>query len=212
MSNIYDTRLECVTNYELLKFTDPKKIIINTCSKFRFSVCNDLVFESHNCTMHDDILLFSQKFPREVFLARYYDISEWNIPPALCFRYEDGQHKFIGYEPIYIMKDHELIYDVLGEEIFLKLWKRIKKYLFRLDQTKEYILDGELRCDPLEHHYDDCVSSNVTINAEYENYKLSVEKYRNSELRFHGYKRISPSEEWEEIIGFEDEGYSDCPF
>jgi hypothetical protein len=200
MANYFDTRLECLTNNELLKFIDPKKIIKSTWSKLRFSICDELIFESRNCTMHEDILLLSKKFPREVFLVRYYDSPEYEDSLTECYRYEDGKCKFIGYEPKYTFNDHDHIIKVLGEEVTHKLWKRIRRYLMRLDQTKESILDGELNCDILENHYDECVTSSVTIHAEFENFKLSVDKIRNSELVLHGYQRNSESEDWEEIL------------
>lgn len=158
MANYYDTRIECLTNSELLKFIDPKKIIKSTCSKFDFSISDELIFESRNCTMHEDILLLSNKFPREIFLVRYCDSPEY-------------------------------------------------------DQTKESILDGELNCDILENHYDECVASSVTIHAEFENYKLSVDKTRNSELVLHGYHRNSKAEDWKEIlIESKKEEYGEFPF
>jgi hypothetical protein len=200
MANYFDTRLECLTNNELLKFIDSKKIIKNTWSKLRFSICDELIFESRNCTMHEDILLLSEKFPKEVFLARYYDPADYEEALTECYRYEDGKHEFIGYEPNYTFNDHDHIIKVFGEEVAHKLWKRIRRYLFRLDQTNESLLDGELHCDILEHHYDECVTSSVTIHAEYENFKLSVDKHRNSELIFHGYQRDSESEDWKEIL------------
>lgn len=200
MANYFDTRLECLTNSELLKFLDPKKIVKSTWTKLRFSICDELVFESRNCTMHEDILLLSEKFPKEVFLARYYDPADYEEALTECYRYEDGKHEFIGYEPNYTFNDHDHIIKVFGEEVSHKLWKRIRRYLFRLDQTNESLLDGELHCDILEHHYDECVTSNVTIHAELENFKLSVDKTRNSELIFHGYQRNSESEDWKEIL------------
>jgi hypothetical protein len=200
MANYYVTRLECLTNYELLKFIDPKKIIKTTNSKLSYSILDELVFESCNDALHDDILRLSEKFPSEIFLARYYDCPDYEESITECYRYEDGEHEFIGYEPKYTFNDHDHIIKVLGEEVTHKLWKRIRRYLLRLDQTKESLLDGELHCDILEHHFDDCVTSNVTIHAEHENFKLSVDKIRNSELIFHGYQRDSETEDWKEIL------------
>ena len=71
MENLYDTRLECLTNSELLKFIGPETIIKNTSSEFTFLNIDELVYESRNCTMHDDILLLSESFPTEVFIARF---------------------------------------------------------------------------------------------------------------------------------------------
>lgn len=213
MANYFDTRLECLTNNELLKFIDSKKIIKNTWSKLRFSICDELIFESRNCTMHEDILLLSEKFPKEVFLVRYYDPADYEEALTECYRYEDGKHEFIGYEPNYTFNDHDHIIKVFGEEVTHKLWKRIRRYLFRLDQTNESLLDGELHCDILEHHFDECVTSSVTIHAELENFKLSVDKTRNSELIFHGYQRDSETEDWKEILPEStNEKNNDLPF
>jgi len=213
MANYYVTRLECLTNYELLKFIDPKKIIKTTNSKLSYSILDELVFESRNDAMHDDILRLSEKFPSEVFLARYYDCPDYEESITECYRYEAGENEFIGYEPKYTFNDHDHIIKILGEEVTHKLWKRIRRYLFRLDQTKESLLDGELHCDILEHHFDDCVTSSVTIHAECENFKLSVDKIRNSELIFHGYQRDSETEDWKEILPEStNEKNNDLPF
>jgi hypothetical protein len=200
MANYYVTRLECLTNNELLKFIDPNKIIKSRWSELRFSINDELVFESQDGSMHSDILLLSETFPKEVFLARYYDTPSCEESLTEYYRYEDGQYKFIGYEPNYTFNAHDHIIKVFGEVVFHKLWKRIRRYLIRLDQTKESLLDGELHCDILENHYDESVTSSVTIHAEHENFKLSVDKHRNSELVFHGYHRNAESEGWKEIL------------
>ena len=200
MANYYRARLECLTNNELLKFIDPKKIIKTTNSQLLYSIFDELVFESCNDAMHEDILMLSEKFPTDVFLVRYYDCPEYEESITECYRYEDGKHEFVGFQPDYIFSDRDHIIKVFGEEVTHKLWKRIRRYLMRLDQTKESLLDGELHCDILEHHYDECVTSSVTIHAEFENYKLSVDKIRNSELILHGYQRNSKSEDWKEIL------------
>lgn len=200
MANYYDTLLECVTNDELLNLTDPNKIIDETWSEFRFSRHNELFFESRNETLHEDIISLSEKFPNEVFTAIYYDIEDRDETPAHYYRYRDGKTEFLGFIHNYTWKDHEPISKAFGKDVFHKLWKRIRQYLLRLDQTKESILDGELRIDILENHYDQCVSSFVTVYAEHENFRMSVEKTKNSELHFRGYHRNSEFEAWEEII------------
>jgi len=199
MANYYMTSLECLTNCELLKFIDPKKIIRITDSELIYSNSFVMVFMSRRCPMHDDITLLSNKFPNEVFLASYWDAHGYDGTITSSFRYENGDNKFIGYRPNYTLIDDEFIEKEFGEDVYQRLLSRIRKYLRRLDRTTENLLDGELQCDILEHYYDGSVSSYVTIHAEYENYKLSVDKFRNSELRFHGYKRTSVSEEWQEI-------------
>lgn len=199
MANIYDTRLECITNYELLKCINPEKIITKTPSRLQFSIGDELVFETRSTTMHEDILLLSIKFPNEVFLARYYTIDPYDSYPALCIRYINGKDEFLGYEPDYDWGNYEYILDEFGQDVFHRLWRRIRKYFFRLDQTKENVIIGKVECDILEHHYDECISSYVTVHAEYKNFKISVDKYRRSKLHFHGYRRSSESAEWEEI-------------
>lgn len=199
MANIYDTRLECFTNYELLKCIDPEKIITKTNSRLQFSIGDELVFETRSTTMHEDILLLSVKFPNEVFLARYYYIDPDSSSPALCVRYNNGKHEFLGYEPDYDWGNYKYILDEFGQDVFHRLWRRIRKYFFRLDQTNENVVTGKVECDILEHHYDECVSSYVTVHAEYKNYKMSVDKYRRSKLCFRGYRRSSESSDWEEI-------------
>ena len=93
------------------------------------------------------------------------------------------------------------IYDVLGRDTFLKLWFRVREYLFRLDHTKESLVEGKNdEVDMLEDHYDNCVSSSVTIHAELNNFKLSVDKITNAELIFRGYTRGNENEGWVEIL------------
>jgi len=206
MANLYDTILECETNDTLLNLLDPKKIIANTWSEFSYSEHNELVFESRNETMHEDIILLSEKFPMEVFTAVYYDHEIYEETKFHYHRYEDGEVEFLGYIPRYNWKNHRPIIEAMGREVFDKLWKRIRKYLFRLDQTRESILDGELRIDILENHYDQCVTSYVTIFAEHENFRLSVEKTKKSNLYFRGYQRDSEFEDWIEIFESQNHG------
>ena len=199
MANIYDTRLECITNYELLKCIDPEKIITKTPSRLQFSIGDELVFESRSTTMHDDILLLSIKFPNEVFLARYYYIDPDSDSPALCVRYINGKDEFLGYEPDYNWGNYKYILNEFGQDVFHRLWRRVRKYFFRLDETNENVITGKVECDILEHHFDECVSSYVTVHAEYQNFKMSVDKNRRSKLHFRGFRRNSESGDWEEI-------------
>lgn len=201
MANLFNTRLECPTNKELLRIIDPNKIINKTRSEFRFSLVDELVFETRSCTMHEDIVDLSDKFPREIFMVRYYDLCSRldSDSPGLYVRYEKGKSTFLGYEPQYEWINHEQIIKDFGEEVFYRLHRRIRQYLLRLDYTKKSILTEELECDILEHHFDNCVTSYATIYAEYENFKVSVDKTRNSELTFRGFRRNSPSEEWVEL-------------
>jgi len=91
-----------------------------------------------------------------------------------------------------------------GKETMLKLWFRVRDYLFRLDHTKESLIDGEKHyVDMLEDHYDHCVSSSVTVNAEVDYFKLTVDKTKCAELFFRGYTRESENEEWVEIMSNE---------
>jgi len=65
----------------------------------------------------------------------------------------------------------------MGKETMFKLWFRVRDYLFRLDHTKESLIDSEKHhVDMLEDHYDHCVSSSVTVNAEVYNFKLRLIK------------------------------------
>ena len=200
MANLFDTILECETNGTLLNLMDPEKLIVETNSAFGYSEHNELVFKSRRETMHNDIILLSEKFPREVFTAIYYDHEIYEETKFHYYRYEDGKSEFLGYIPKYTWENHGPIIGAMGREVFDKLWKRIRKYLFRLDQTRESILDGELRVDILDNHYDQCVTSYVTIFAEHENFRLSVEKTKQLNLYFRGYQRDSELEDWIEIF------------
>jgi len=200
MANIYDTILECETSDTLLNLLDPEKLIVDTNSQFGYSRYNELGFESQSETMHKDIILLSEKFPREVFTAVYFDHELYEETKFHYYRYEDGKSEFLGYIPRYNWENHGPILKAFGDDEFKKLWLRIRKYLFRLDQTRESILDGELRVDILENHYDQCVTSYVTMFAEHENFRLSVEKTKKSNLYFRGYRRDSEFEDWKEIF------------
>jgi len=202
MANIYETRLECISNEQLLKFVNPSKIIQNTSSELIYRFGNELVFETRRETLHKDILSLSENFPQEIFHVRYYDIEERvnGNPQGLIFKYINGMEFFLGYEPKYIYKKPEELVAAFGEDVFFRLWKRTRKYLYRLDITKQSLLDDELRCDPIEHHFDDSVSSSISIHVEYENYKMTVDKFSNYTLIFKGYIRNSSSDNWEEII------------
>ncbi len=201
MANIYNTRLECISNDQLLKHLNPAKIIVNTSSEFLSLYASELIFDTSRETLHRDIILLSERFPREIFHARFYDLDGqiYNNSPGLCYKYENGHEQFLGYEPYYIGKNYKPIIEAFGEDVYYRLWKRIRKYLSRLDLTKVSLLDDESRCDPLEHHFDDCVDSSITIHAEFENYKMTVDKLSNYTLIFKGYKRISSSDNWEGI-------------
>lgn len=62
----------------------------------------------------------------------------------------------------------------MGQETLLKLWFRVREYLFRLKHTKESLVEGEeYYIDMLEDHYNNCVSSTVTVHSEIDNFKLS---------------------------------------
>jgi hypothetical protein len=77
----------------------------------------------------------------------------------------------------------------------------VREYIFRLDHTKESLIEGEkYYVDMLEDHYDHCISSTVTVHAEVDNFKLSVDKITNAELLFRGYTRGSENDEWVEIL------------
>lgn len=201
MANIFETRLECFSNEQLLKYIDPEKIIQKTSSEFLYRFGNELVFETRSETLHSDILSLSDNFPQEIFHARFYDLvgrADGN-PPGLIIRYENGSDHFLGYEPRYIHNNPEELIIEFGQDVFFRLWKRIRRYLNRLDITKETLLDDELRCDPIEHHFDDSVSSSISIHAEFENYKMTVDKLSNYTVIFKGYRRNSSSDKWEEI-------------
>jgi len=201
MANIYDSYIRCTTNTELTKIIDPEKIIKNTPSKFRFLHFDELVYETKWHTMHEDIITLSNQFPNDVFMARYNDICVHYPEPRECFRYHNGEYKFLGFEPVYKFSNHEHLYDAMGEETLLKLWFRVRDYLFRLDHTKESLVDGEkYYIDILEDHYDNRISSTVTVYAEVNNFKLSVDKITNAELIFRGYTRGIENEEWVEIL------------
>jgi hypothetical protein len=202
MANIYQTRIECISNEQLLKYFDPDKIIQTTSSEFLYRFGNELVFETRSETVHQDILSLSEKFPHEIFHVRFYDmvgLADGN-PPGLIFKYKNGIEHFLGYEPKYIHNIPEELIIEFGEDVFFRLWKRIRRYLIRLDIYKQYFLDDELKCDPIEHHFDDSVSSTISIHAEYDNYKIIVDKVSNNTLICKGYKRNTSSDNWEEII------------
>lgn len=201
MANIYDSYLRCISNPELIKLIDPEKIIQKTRSQFRFKRLDELVYETRWGTMHEDIILLSKKLPNDVFMVRYYDICVQEHVPAECYRYQDGRSIFLGYEPVYKFCGYTLHKEEMGEEIMLKLWFRVRDYLFRLDHTKESLIDGKhYYVDMLEDHYDNCISSSVTVHAELDNYKLTVDKTKGAELHFREFKRDSKSSEWIEIL------------
>jgi len=201
MANIYDSYIRCTTNPEVTKIIDPEKIIQKTRSQFRFRRFDELVYETKWATMHNDFVQLSQTFPNDVFIARYYYIDAQADLPGECCRYKNGKGSFMGYEPVYKFSDHNHLMERIGEETMLKLWFRVRDYLFRLDHTKESLIEGEYDyVDMLEDHYDYCVSSSVIINAEVDNFKLSVDKTRTAELFLRGYARVSDNEEWVEIL------------
>jgi hypothetical protein len=201
MANIYDSYIRCVTNPDLTKIIDPEKIIKKTPSQFRFMHFDELVFETRWYTMHEDLILLSQQFPNDVFIARYSDPEAFIPVPRECFRYCNGENQFMGFESAYKFSDHEYLFGAMGEETLLKLWFRVRDYLFRLDHTKESLVVGEkYYVDMLEDRYDHCIRSTVTVHAEMDNFKLSVDKITNAELFFRGYTRGSENEEWVEIL------------
>jgi hypothetical protein len=201
MANIYDSYIRCTTNPELTTIIDPEKIIEKTPSQFRFRRLDELVYETRWRTMHKDIIILSERFPNDVFMARYFFIDAFQNSPAECYQYRNGHAKFMGYEPLYKFSDHSHLMDYMGRDTMLKLWFRVKQYLFRLDQTKESLIHGELHyVDMLEDHYDYCIRSTVTVHAEVEKFKLTVDKIKNAELIFRGYTRANESEEWFEIL------------
>ena len=115
----------------------------------------------------------------------------------------------MGYEPVYKFSDHDYLYVTMGKETLLKLWFRVRDYLYRMDHTKESQMEGEyVYIDMLEDHYDYCVSSSATIHAEVDNFKLSVDKTRTAELFLRGYIRESENEEWIEILPDSHDQYS----
>ena len=201
MANIYDSYVRCLTNPQLTTIIDPEKIIKKTNSQFRFKRFDELVYETRWATMHDDIITLSEQFPNDVFRVRYKYVCAQLPQPIECFRYKNGESKFMGYEPNYKFSDHEHLSNAMGQETLLKLWFRIREYLFRLDHTKESLLDGrKYYIDMLEDHYDNCVSSTVTIHAEIDNFKLSVDKIKNAELIIRGFKREHEEANWVEIL------------
>ena len=201
MANIYDSYIRCTTNPELTKIIDPEKIIQKTPSQFRFMHFDELVYETKWYTMHEDVILLSKQFPNDVFMARFSDPEAFIPVPRECYRYHNGKAIFMGFEPVYKFSDHDHLYGVMSEETLLKLWSRVRDYLFRLDHTKESLIDGEhYYVDMLEDHYDNCISSSVTIHVELDNYKLTVDKTKGAELFFRGFKRDSKYSEWVEIL------------
>lgn len=201
MANIYDSYVRCLTNPKLTTKIDPKEIIKKTPSQFRFKRFDELVYETKWCTMHNDIITLSEQYPNDVFMVRFVDVCVQLPEPVECVQYKNGESKFMGYEPNYKFSGHEHLFKVMGQETLLKLWFRIHEYLFRLDHTKESLIDGEeYYVDMLEDHYDNCVSSTVTVHAEVEYFKLSVDKIKHAELIFRGFTRISEKEEWVEIL------------
>ena len=206
MANIFDTILECETNGTLLNLMDPEKLIVETNSAFGYSEHNQLVFESRNETMHEDIILLSEKIPEEVFTAIYYDHELYEETQFHYYRYENGGDEFLGYMPKYSWENYVQTIKASGKEEFDKLWRRIRKYLFWNDKTRGNILDGVLGVHIPENHYDQCVNVNVTVFAELENFRLSVEKTKKSNLYFRGYQRDSELEDWKEIFESQDHG------
>lgn len=201
MANIYDSYIRCASNPELIGNIDPEKIIKKTPSQFRFMQFDELVFESRWYTMHNDIIVLSRQFPNDVFMARYRDVCVQYPVPRECYRYKDGEATFMGYEPVYKFSDYDHLYKTMDKKTLLKLWFRVRDYLYRLDHTKESLIEGEYDyVDMLEDHYDHCVSSTVTVHAEVDNFKLSVDKTGNAELFFRGYTRGSENKEWLEIL------------
>jgi hypothetical protein len=171
---------------------------------------DELVYETRWYTMHDDIITLSQKFPDDVFMVRYRDVCTHFPVPNEYYPYKNGKGIFMGYEPVYKFSDHDHLYDSMGKDTLLKLWFRVREYLFRLDHTKESLIEGEkYYVDMLEDHYDYCISSTVTINAEVDNFKLSVDKITNAELILKGYTRGSENEEWVEILPAASSGVSE---
>ncbi len=205
MENLYYTILDCETSDTLLNLMDPEKLIVETKSQFSYSKQNELIFESQNDTMHKDIILLSEKIPEEVFTAIYYKTEVNNETQFNLGRYENGSDEFLGYMPKYAWENYVEIIKASGEEEFYNLWKRIRKYLFWNDETRGNILDGVLG-GPIPHnHYDQCVSVYVSVSAEHENFKITVDKTKNSNLSFRGYQRDSEFKDWKEI--FESKNY-----
>lgn len=218
MANYYYSSIRCVSNPELLLLMDPQIFIRKTPSEFIQKNFDELIYETRRYTMHRDIITFSERFPDDEFIARYVD-SELQEPMSQeIFWYRNGDSQFVGFEPVYKYSNHDHIYDEMGRETWLKLWNQAREYLFRLDQTKEckdkadrslIRLDQETRSmirgdnyyiDSLEDHDHYCVSSSVTVHAEINNFKLSMDKITNAELIFRGYKRGSENEDWVEIL------------
>jgi hypothetical protein len=202
MANLIDSYIRCTSNPELLMLLDPEKITENKVrSRFLRRNFDELVYEGRGITMHDALIILSKQFPKEVFLARYYFIDAFMKVPAECYQYQDGKVKYLGYEPVYKFSKHDHLLKAIGEEKMKILWFRIREYLFRLDHTKESLVDGEnLYTDMLEDHFDNCVSSTVTIHAQMSNFRLSVDKITNAELILRGYTRGGENEEWVEIL------------
>jgi hypothetical protein len=201
MANIYDSYIKCISNPDFFLFLDPQQIIHQTPSTFLQRNFDELVYETKWSTMHEDIATFSKKFPNQVFMARYSDPESYIPIPKECYRYWNGQNTFLGFEPAYKFPDDIHIYNAMGRDNYFKLWFRVREYLFRLDHTKESLVDGKkYYVDMLEDHFDSCVSSTITVHAEVDNYKLSVDKITNAELNFRGFSRGSKNKEWVEIL------------
>jgi len=202
MANLIDSYIRCTSNPEFLLLLDPDKIVENKArSRFLRRNFDELVYEGRGITMHNAMIILSKKFPNEVFLARYYFIDAFVEVPAECYQYQNGKEKYLGNEPVYKFSKNDHIFNVMGKETLLKLWFRVREYLFRLDHTRESLVDGEkFYIDMLEDHFDNCVSSTVTVHAEVDNFRLSVDKITNAELILRGYTRGSENEEWVEIF------------
>ena len=194
MANDYNTELVCKSNSQLLQKIEPREIIKKPNSEFL--TCKDGVyyFNTRSGTMHESIVELSNKYPNEVFIARYRDDDICFDSEIDTYKYKSGKSKCTKIKP-----DYWYCISHIEKEIGKENRKRFMKIVLRHIKRIDAMSDTQKNKKAVKRERKNKIKSSVIINIENDDFKIEATKIGTSYIDVLGYIKEAPTPRWQLI-------------
>jgi hypothetical protein len=192
MSYIYNTRLICKSSSKLLQKIDPNEIIKDLSSKFLSCENGAYHFTTRNGRMHESIVVLSEQYPTEIFLAQFWDVESYDSK-IQTYKYIDGFSKCTKTEPNY-MYCVSHIEKIMGKKTVRRFMNVVLKHFKKIDAIDVTPTTEKHRMER-KHK----IGSSITINVENEKYKIESTRIGYAFIEVNGFVKESPTPRWKLI-------------
>jgi len=183
MANYYDTLLVCKTDSKLLQKIDPRSLIKESNSEFITCKNGTYHFTTINGTMHESIVVLSEKFPKETFKAKIWNVDCYDSE-IQTIKYKTGVARRTKVKPNYgyFISDIE---KVMGKKLLRRFMKVALKQIKKIDS-----IDDAPTNKKGEKERERDIYSSITVSVQNRDFKIEATKEGRSFIQVNGYIKV----------------------